>query len=154
MQTECTQQTFEFQGLGRRAVVARFDGGPITSDAGGLLLREVEEHTDIIGQLARCFTDYREQEAIEHPVEQLPRQRIFGLALGYEDLNDHDDPRHDTMNIDHTTRWEARLRTRSTRIASLPTTSRGLSHAPVGPAVHNVPGLNRSLPESRDNGSR
>jgi len=97
MQTECTQQTFEFQGLGRRAVVARFDGGPITSDAGGLLLREVEEQTDIIGQLARCFTDYREQEAIEHPVEQLLRQRIFGLALGYEDLNDHDNLRHDPL---------------------------------------------------------
>jgi len=97
MQTECTQQTFEFQGLGRREVVAHFDGGPITSDAGGLLLREVEEHTGIVRQLARCFTDHRDEEAIEHPVEQLLRQRIFGLALGYEDLNDHDDLRHDPL---------------------------------------------------------
>ena len=97
MQTQCIQQTFEFQDLGRREVVARFDGGPITSDAGGLLLREVEEHTAIIRRLARCFTDYRDEELIEHPVEQLLRQRIFALALGYEDLNDHDQLRHDPL---------------------------------------------------------
>jgi hypothetical protein len=97
MQTQCTQQTFEFQGLGRREVVARFDGGPITSDAGGLLLREVEQHTGIIRQLARCFTDHRDEELIEHSVEELLRQRIFGLALGYEDLNDHDQLRHDPL---------------------------------------------------------
>jgi len=97
MQTQCTQQTFEFQGLGRREVTARFDAGPITSDGGGVLLREVEEYTGIIRQLARCFTDHRDPEAIEHSVEQLLRQRIFGLALGYEDLNDHDDLRHDPL---------------------------------------------------------
>jgi hypothetical protein len=77
--------------------VARFDGGPITSDAGGLLLREVEQHTGIIRQLARCFTDHRDEELIEHSVEELLRQRIFGLALGYEDLNDHDQLRHDPL---------------------------------------------------------
>ena len=97
MQTQCTQQTFQFQGLGRREVVARFDGGPITSDAGGLLLREVEQHTGIIRQLARCFTDYRDEELSEHSVEELLRQRIFALALGYEDLNDHDQLRHDPL---------------------------------------------------------
>jgi len=97
MQTQCTQQTFKFQGLGRREVVARFDGGPITSDAGGLLLREVEEHTHIIRRLAGCFTDHRDEELIEHSVEELLRQRIFGLALGYEDLNDHDQLRHDLL---------------------------------------------------------
>ncbi len=97
MQTQCTQQTFDFQALGRREVVARFDGGPITSDAGGLLLREVEQHTGIIRQLARCFTDHRDEELIDHSVEELLRQRIFGLALGYEDLNDHDQLRHDPL---------------------------------------------------------
>ena len=97
MQTQCTQQTFEFQALGRREVVARFDGGPITSDAGGLLLREVEQHTGLIRQLAQCFTDHRDEELIEHSVEELLRQRIFGLALGYEDLNDHDGLRHDPL---------------------------------------------------------
>ena len=97
MQTECTDQTFQFQALGRREVVARFDGGPITSDAGGLLLREVERHTGIIRQLARCFTDHRDEELTEHSVEELLRQRIFGLALGYEDLNDHDELRADEL---------------------------------------------------------
>lgn len=97
MQTECNQRTFEFQGLGRRKVVARFDAGPITSDAGGLLLREVEAQTGIIRQLSRCFTDYRDEDLIEHSLEELLRQRIFGLALGYEDLNDHDQLRHDPL---------------------------------------------------------
>ena len=97
MQTECSQQTFKFQALGRREVVARFDGGPITSDAGGLLLREVEERTGIIQRLAGCFTDHRDEELIEHSVEELLRQRIFGLALGYEDLNDHDRLRYDPL---------------------------------------------------------
>jgi hypothetical protein len=77
--------------------VARFDGGPITSDAGGLLLREVEQHTGIIRQFAACFTDHRDEDLIEHSVEELLRQRIFGLALGYEDLNDHDQLRHDPL---------------------------------------------------------
>jgi hypothetical protein len=97
MRTQCTQRTFGFEALGRREVVARFDGGPITSDAGGLLLREVEHLTGIIRQLAGCFTDYRDEELIEHSVEELLRQRIFGLALGYEDLNDHDRLRHDPL---------------------------------------------------------
>ena len=97
MQTQCIQQTFEFEALGRRDVVARFDGGPITSDGGGLFLREVEEGTRIIGQLARCFTDYRDADLVEHSVEELLRQRIFGLALGYEDLNDHDQLRYDPL---------------------------------------------------------
>ena len=97
MQTQCKRQTFLFQDLGRREVAARFDGGPITSDAGGLFLREVEQHTGIIRQLAECFTDYRDQDLIEHSVEELLRQRIFGLALGYEDLNDHDQLRKDPL---------------------------------------------------------
>ncbi len=97
MQTQCTQQTFEFEALGRREVVARFDGGPITSDAGGLFLREVDEQTGILGRLARCFTDYRDEDLIEHSVEELLRQRIIGLALGYEDLNDHDQLRYDPL---------------------------------------------------------
>ena len=97
MQTQCTQQTFEFEALGRREVTARFDGGPITSDGGGLFLRQIEDGTHIIGQLARCFTDFRDEDLIEHSVEDLLRQRIFGLALGYEDLNDHDQLRYDPL---------------------------------------------------------
>jgi len=97
MATECNQKTFAFHPLGRRAVVARFDGGRITSDAGGLLLRETERLTGIVRQFAHCFSDYRDPDLIEHTLEELLRQRIYGLALGYEDLNDHDDLRHDPM---------------------------------------------------------
>jgi hypothetical protein len=87
----------EFQQLGRRAVIGRFDGGAISSDGGGLLLREVDKRTGISERLARCFWDYRKQERIEHPVLSMIRQRICGIALGYEDLNDHDRLRHDVV---------------------------------------------------------
>jgi hypothetical protein len=87
----------ELQQLGRRAVIGRFDGGKISSDAGGVLLREVEKRTDIVERLAGCFRDYRDQDRIEHTVQSLIRQRVYGIALGYEDLNDHDSLRHDVV---------------------------------------------------------
>jgi len=77
--------------------VARFDGGSITSDGGGLLLREVERRTGILRQFAACFTDHREAEQVEHTVQDLVSQRVYGLALGYEDLNDHDELRRDPL---------------------------------------------------------
>src|SRR5947209_5787363 len=83
-----------FQDLGARAVVARFDGGTITSDGGGLLLREVEAKFRFVEQFARCFTDHRDPELVEHTLPELLKQRVFGLCLGYEDLNDHDRLRH------------------------------------------------------------
>jgi hypothetical protein len=97
METECIREQLEFQQLGRRAVIGRFDGGKISSDAGGLLLREVDKRTGIIDRLASCFRDYRNEERIEHTVESLISQRIYGMALGYEDLNDHDSLRHDVV---------------------------------------------------------
>ena len=97
MMTECNRESFGFHALGRRDVVARFDGGRISSDAGGLLLRETERITGIIGQFAACFTDHRNPDLIEHTVEALVAQRVYALALGYEDLNDHDDLRHDPL---------------------------------------------------------
>ena len=97
MTTECTQSSFGFHPLYQREVVARFDGGDITADAGGLLLREVEKKTGIVRKLAGCFTDHRDSERIEHSVEQLIAQRVYGLALGYEDLNDHDQLRRDPL---------------------------------------------------------
>src|SRR2546425_5621706 len=93
MQTECTQVSFRFHPLSQRDVVARFDGGSITSDGGGLLLREVERRTGILRQFASCFTDHRDPRFIEHSVLELVGQRVYGLALGYEDLNDHDELR-------------------------------------------------------------
>jgi hypothetical protein len=97
MTTECNIREFAFQGLGSRAVTARFDGGAITSDAGSLLLREVEAKTGILRQFAACFTDHRDPERVEHSVAELLAQRVFALALGYEDLNDHDTLRHDPL---------------------------------------------------------
>lgn len=97
MKTECNGLKLEFQPLGRREISANFSGGPISSDGGGLLLREVEARTQVIQQFSKCFTDYRDVELIEHTVEQLVAQRTYGLALGYEDLNDHDQLRHDPL---------------------------------------------------------
>ena len=97
MSTECNAREFAFQALGSRAVTARFDGGAITSDAGGLLLREVEAKTGILRRFARCFTDHRDPERVEHTVGELIAQRVYALALGYEDLNDHDTLRHDPL---------------------------------------------------------
>jgi hypothetical protein len=95
--TQCNSPDLLFQDLGSRTVLARFDGGSITSDAGGLLLREVEAKFQFIAQLARCFTDHRDPARIEHSVTDLLKQRIFALCLGYEDLNDHDQLRHDPL---------------------------------------------------------
>ena len=97
MKTECTTEQMEFHQLGRRAVIGRFDGGKISSDAGAVLLREVEKGTHILERLAGCFRDYRNEDRIEHPVGSLIRQRVYGIALGYEDLNDHDSLRHDVV---------------------------------------------------------
>jgi hypothetical protein len=87
----------DFPALGSRQVLASFDGGDISSDGGALLLRQVEDLTGIIRQFARCFTDHRNPELIEHALEHLIAQRVYGVALGYEDLNDHDDLRHDPL---------------------------------------------------------
>lgn len=97
MQTECTPKQMEFQGLGRRKVVAAFDGGYISSDGGALLLRETDSRFGIMEQLAGCFTDHRDPELIEHSVLEMLRQRVYGIALGYEDLNDHDDLMRDPL---------------------------------------------------------
>ena len=83
--------------LGSREVLADFDGGDISSDGGALLLRETERLTGIIRQFAACFTDHRNPDLIEHTVEELIAQRVYALALGYEDLNDHDDLRRDPL---------------------------------------------------------
>src|SRR3954452_8417464 len=95
MQTECTLKLLEFEAVERRAVVAGFDGGDITSNAGALLLGQVDRGLGLVRRFAECFTDRRDARYVEHSVETLVGQRIFGLALGYEDLNDHDELRKD-----------------------------------------------------------
>ena len=97
MTTECTPEQLEFHALGRRDVVGRFDGGRITSDGGGLLLREVDRRIGLFDRLAACFVDHRNPNSVEHSVRDLVAQRTYGLALGYEDLNDHDELRSDSV---------------------------------------------------------
>ena len=97
MKAECTSNGLRFQEVAGRSVVARFDGGALTSDGGAVLLREVERATGILQQFAACFHDHRDPARITHSVPSLVRQRVYGLALGYEDLNDHDALRHDPL---------------------------------------------------------
>ena len=97
MKTQCNAKTFPFPSEISRDIVAKFDGGTITSDAGGLLLQQTERLTGIVSQFADCFRDYRDPDLIEHTVQELVAQRVYALALGYEDLNDHDDLRHDPL---------------------------------------------------------
>jgi Transposase DDE domain group 1 len=95
--TERTQSTFEFASHFSRQVVARFDGGTITTDGGGLLLRETDRRLNLLPRLAECFLDARSPLLVEHTVAQLVSQRVYGLALGYEDLNDHEQLRQDPL---------------------------------------------------------
>lgn len=97
MKTHCNQKTFDFQSQNSRKIVAHFNGGNITSEAGGLLLQQTERITGIISQFAECFTDYRDADLSEFTVKELLAQRILALALGYEDLNDHDQLRNDAL---------------------------------------------------------
>ena len=97
MPTECSRDLFGFAPVEGREVVAAFDGGPITSDAGALLLGATDRAISMMGRFAACFHDERRQDLIEHEVVTLVGQRVFGIALGYEDLNDHDELRHDPI---------------------------------------------------------
>ena len=97
MQTECSAELFEFAAVERRRVVAGFDGGAISSDAGALLLGATDRAIGLVDRFAGCFNDHRMPELIEHQVATLVGQRVFGLALGYEDINDHDELRHDPL---------------------------------------------------------
>jgi len=97
MQTECSAEASVFGQVEGRLVVAEFDGGALTSDAGGLLLGAADRTIDLVQRLAGCFRDARDPRFVEHSVATLVGQRVFGIALGYEDLNDHDELRHDPV---------------------------------------------------------
>ena len=88
--TDCIQDTFGFQELGRRKVAADFSGGHLSSDSGVLLLSELDQKLGLSESFARCFSDVRDQRFVEHSVPELIRQRVYGLGAGYEDLNDHE----------------------------------------------------------------
>ena len=97
MQTECSAEPSLFGRVEGRPVVAEFDGGALTSDAGGLLLGATDRRLDLVRRLAGCFRDARDPRFVEHSVATLVGQRVFGVSLGYEDLNDHDELRHDPV---------------------------------------------------------
>ena len=97
MQTECSAERFDFGVVEGRAVDAAFDAGLVTSDAGGLLLGATDRAIGLLDRFAACFRDYRDQDRVEHSVATLIGQRVFGIALGYEDLNDHDQLRNDPL---------------------------------------------------------
>jgi len=97
MHTQCNAEQLQFSCVERRRVVAAFDGGTVSSDAGALLLGRADAAIGLMDRLAGCFTDGRVAGAIEHTVRTLVGQRVFGMALGYEDLNDHEQLRHDPV---------------------------------------------------------
>jgi hypothetical protein len=95
--TECNQSGFGFEACGRREVVARFNGGTISSDGGAFLLRQTDRRLNLLPRLAECFLDSRNPDLVEHSVLEMLSQRVYGLALGYEDLNDHEQLRKDPV---------------------------------------------------------
>src|SRR6202142_996438 len=95
--TECNQSSFGFEGSGRKEIVARFDGGTISSDGGAFLLRQTDKRLNLLARLAECFLDGRNQALVEHSITEMISQRVYGLALGYEDLNDHEQLRTDPV---------------------------------------------------------
>lgn len=94
---DCIQEKFGFQDLGGKKVEADFSGGHLSSDGGILLVREVDQTLQISEKLSKCFNDYRDMRYVEHPLEIMIAQRMHGLALGYEDINDHERLRYDPL---------------------------------------------------------
>jgi hypothetical protein len=128
MPTECSPTLFEFAPVEGRAVVAGFDGGAITSNAGALLLGATDRAIGLVQRFAACFQDARSSERIEHQLATLVGQRVFGIALGYEDLVDHDHLRHDPVLAVLAGKLEAGRRT-CAPLAGKSTLNR-LEHAP------------------------
>ena len=128
--TQCVQESIALQGAGRRQVTGRFDGGRMSSDGGALLLREADKVLKVADRIGACFDDHRDPARTEHPVAALVSQRVFGLALGYEDLNDHDGIRSDSHlalvcgRDDLTGQQRARVRDREYPLAGSSTLNR------------------------------
>src|ERR1039457_1348168 len=95
--TECIQSSFGFKGCGSREVVARFDGSTISSDGRALLLRETDKRLNLLPRLSEFFLAGRAQWLVQHSVQEMVSQRIYGLALGDEDINDHEQLREDPL---------------------------------------------------------
>jgi Transposase DDE domain group 1 len=135
MPTKCSRDLFGYEVVEGRQVVAAFDGGQVTSDAGALLLGAANRALGLVRRLARCFTDGRAPELVEHTVETMLMQRICGIALGYEDLVDHDQLRHDPVLGALAGKLEAR-RKDCAPLAGKSTLNR-LEHAPLAPSCYH-----------------
>jgi Transposase DDE domain group 1 len=133
MPTDCSAERFAFAPVDGRAVVAAFDGGTITSDAGALLLGATDRAIGLVRRFAACFVDQRATQQVEHTLQTLVGQRVFALALGYEDLVDHDTLRHDPVLAAVTGKLSAR-RSGCAPLAGKSTLNR-LEHAPAGAAT-------------------
>ncbi len=95
--TQCIPEQFPFGRVESRQVIVNFKGGTVTSDAGLMLIAALDQKRQITSRFAACFQDYRDPKRVEHSLETLIAQRIYGLIQGYEDLLDHDQLRHDPM---------------------------------------------------------
>ncbi len=136
MPTECIPNMFGFSSVEGRRLVAAFDGGSVTSDAGALLLGATDRAIGLTDRFAGCFRDGRAQEQVVHDLRSMVGQRVFGIALGYEDINDHDELRHDPVLGALSGRLEARHK-RCAALAGKSTLNR-LEHAPVdGPGRYH-----------------
>jgi len=132
MPTQCNAEQLQFSCVERRRVVAAFDGGTVSSDAGALLLGKADAAIGLIDRLAGCFVDARDQGLIEHTVRTLIGQRVFGMALGYEDLNDHESLRHDPVFATLLGKLEPQRRTDCAPLAGKSTLNRLELHAAEG----------------------
>ncbi|MGH9817704.1 MAG: IS1380 family transposase [Candidatus Acidiferrales bacterium] len=137
MQTQCNARQFEFEAVEGRSVVAAFDGGAVSSDAGALLLSGLDRGLGLIERFAGCFDDGRDPELIEHSVKTLVGQRVLGLALGYEDLIDHDELRHDPLWAAALGKLEPRRRSECAALAGKSTLNR-LERTPHGTRYHKI----------------
>jgi len=135
MPTQCSRDLFGYEVVEGRQVVAAFDGGEVTSDAGGLLLGATDRAIRLVGRFAGCFEDGRLQAQVEHSVETMTAQRVFGIALGYEDLNDHDQLRHDPVLATLAGKLTAK-RQDCAPLAGKSTLNR-LEHAPLTPSRYH-----------------
>jgi Transposase DDE domain group 1 len=145
MPTECSRDLFGFAPVDGRQVVAGFDGGAVTSDAGALLLGATDRAIGLVGRFAACFEDGRASGLVEHTVETMVAQRVFGIALGYEDLIDHDQLRHDPVLATLAGKLRAR-RQGCAPLAGKSTLNR-LEHAPLTPSRYHKIGHDRTAIE-------
>jgi hypothetical protein len=135
MPTQCSRDLFGYEVVEGRQVVAAFDGGDNTSDAGGLLLGATDRAIGLVGRFATCFADARAQAQVEHTIAAMVAQRVFGIALGYEDVVDHDQLRFDPVLATLAGKLTAR-RNNCAPLAGKSTLNR-LEHAPSGPARYH-----------------